>query len=174
LDCLIRPITSHDTLFLWEMLYQAIHVMDGKNPPSRDVLRVPEIRRYLEEWGRPHDFGFVAVKPATLDPVGAAWFRLLIGEQKGYGYVDDSTPELTVAVVPECRGRGVGTRLLSHLLAAAKSHYSSLSLSVSPENPALRLYKRLGFETVDTCGTSLVMKRALRRTPSPEMTQDFP
>ena len=101
----------------------------------------------------------MAVDPVTARQIGAAWLRLLSGDQRGYGYVDDATPELTIAVVPECRGKGVGTRLLSHLLATAESCYSSLSLSVLTDNPALRLYERLGFETVGTCGRSLVMKR---------------
>lgn len=141
------------------MLYQAIHVSEGAEPPSRDVLLQPEIRRYLQDWGQPHDSGFVAVDPVTSNPVGAVWLRLLTGDRKGYGYVDDATPELTMAVLPECRGKGVGARLLSHLLRDSESRYPSLSLSVSPDNPALRLYRRLGFETVGTCGTSLVMKR---------------
>jgi len=158
-DCVIRPIKPEDVPFLWEMLYQAIHVSTGADPPSREVLLRPEIRRYLQDWGQPGDSGFVAVDPLSAEPIGAVWLRLLIGDHKGYGYVDDETPELTVAVVPQCRGKGIGTRLLSHLLATSETQYSSLSLSVSPDNPALRLYKRMGFETVGTCGTSLVMKR---------------
>ena len=159
MDCLIRPITPDDTGFLWEMLYEAIYVAEGVTRPPRDVLLHPEIRRYLQDWGQPGDSGFVAVDPLSAEPIGAVWLRLLIGDHKGYGYVDDETPELTVAVVPQCRGKGIGTRLLSHLLATSETQYSSLSLSVSPDNPALRLYKRMGFETVGTCGTSLVMKR---------------
>ena len=159
-DCLIRPIKPEDTHFLWEMLYQAIYVAEGVPPPPRDVLLQPEIRRYLQDWGLPHDSGFVAVDPVSSNPIGAVWLRLLTGNQKGYGYVDDVTPELTIAVVPECRGKGIGTRLLSHLLATSEARYSCLSLSVSPDNPALRLYKRLGFEIVGSCGTSLVMKRS--------------
>jgi len=158
-DCLIRPITLEDTHFLWEMLYEAIYVAEGVKPPAGDVLLQPDIRRYLQDWGQPHDSGFVALDPVTSDPIGAVWLRLLVGDQKGYGYVDDETPELTVAVVPEYRGKGIGTRLLSHLFAAAEARYSCLSLSVSPNNPALRLYNRMGFETVGICGASLVMKR---------------
>jgi ribosomal protein S18 acetylase RimI-like enzyme len=158
-DCLIRPIKPEDTHFLWEMLYQAIYVAEGLTPLPRDVLLQPEIRKYLQDWGQPHDSGFVALDSVTSNRIGAVWLRLLTGDQKGYGYVDDATPELTMAVVPECRGHGVGTQLLSHLLRAAESRYPSLSLSVSPDNPALRLYSRLGFEMVGSCGTSLVMKR---------------
>jgi len=145
-DCLIRPITLEDTHFLWEMLYEAIYVAEGVKPPAGDVLLQPDIRRYLQDWGQPHDSGFVALDHVTSNRIAAVWLRPLIGDQKGYGYVDDATPELTVAVVPEYRGKGIGTRLLSHLLRTTESRYPSLSLSVSPDNPALRLYNRLGFE----------------------------
>jgi ribosomal protein S18 acetylase RimI-like enzyme len=127
-DCLIRPIKREDTPFLWEMLYQAIHVTPLAEPPPREILLRPEIRRYLQDWGQPHDSGFVAEEPLTAEPIGAAWLRLFVGDQKGYGYVDDETPELTVAVVPECRGKGIGTRLLSHLVATAETRYACLSL----------------------------------------------
>jgi len=157
-NCVIRPITQDDRCFLREMLYQAIHVAAGAEPPPRDILLRPELRRYAENWGRTHDLGFVAVDSLMSASIGAAWLRLLVGAEKGYGYVDDATPELTVAVVPEYRGQGIGTQLLSELLATARAHYQSVSLSVSPDNPALRLYQRVGFETVGTCGTSLVMK----------------
>ena len=40
-------------------------------------------------------------------PIGAAWLRLLKGDERGYGHVDDETPELGMAVLPAYRGRGV-------------------------------------------------------------------
>jgi GNAT superfamily N-acetyltransferase len=69
---------------------------------------------------------------------------------KGYGYVDDETPELTMAVLPFARGQGIGTELLTRLMELARSHYSGISLSVWPENSAYRLYQRLGFQVVKT------------------------
>lgn len=154
---LIRPIVSSDEFFLWEMLYQAICVPPGIEPPGRDILRRPEIERYLRGWGRTHDFGLVAVDATTSMRIGAAWWRLLTGGEKGYGYIDDETPELTVAVVPK-RRQGVGTQLLGQLIDVVQHRCLSLSLSVSPANPGARLYQRLGFEIVGTCGTSIVMK----------------
>lgn len=131
---LIRPIVSSDEFFLWEMLYQAIYVPPGIEPPGRDILRRPEIERYLRGWGRTHDFGLVAVDATTSMRIGAAWWRLLTGGEKGYGHIDDETPELTVAVVPK-RRQGVGTQLLGQLIDVAQHRCLSLSLSVSSANP---------------------------------------
>ena len=56
------------------------------------------------------------------------------------------------------RRRGVGTRLLAALVAEAeRSALPALSLSVEPDNPAARLYERLGFRTVGVNGGSLTM-----------------
>jgi ribosomal protein S18 acetylase RimI-like enzyme len=149
---------------LWEMLYHAIYVPEGQALPERDVVTQPELARYVSGWGEEDDMGFVATDGEGMQPLGAAWLRLLRGEDKGFGFVDEATPELSVAVLPEHRGQGIGTRLLTRLLQVAATHFAAVSLSVDADNPALRLYRRLGFETVGTSGTSLTMKVAL--TPS--------
>ncbi|MCT7996560.1 GNAT family N-acetyltransferase [Laspinema sp. C5] len=140
------------------MLYQALYVPKGQSVPPREVVRLPELACYVRGWKRVGDCDFLASDAATGQSVGAVWSRLLVGENKGYGYVDDDTPELSIAVVPEYRGQGVGTQLLTHLLASA-SGQSSISLSVSVDNPALRLYERFGFEVVSKSDGSLTMKR---------------
>src|SRR3990170_3089770 len=72
--------------------------------------------------------------------LGAAWYRLMTYEEPGYGFVDDQTPEVALAVVPDHRGRGLGGALLRELREAARSQgYSALSLSVEKGNPALGL-----------------------------------
>jgi ribosomal protein S18 acetylase RimI-like enzyme len=139
------------------MLYQAIYVPAGADPFPRDIVTRPEISRYAECWGQQDDLGFIAVNEETPSPIGATWIRLLKDAAKGYGYVDETIPELTIAVTPEYRGQGVGTKLLDRLIAEAKNRYKAVSLSVSPDNPALRLYQRLGFEVVATSGGSLTM-----------------
>ncbi|MCT7963955.1 GNAT family N-acetyltransferase [Laspinema sp. D1] len=158
MNCIIRPLISKDQPFLWEMLYQALYFPKGQSVPPREVVQLPELARYVQGWKRVGDCGFLASDAATGQSVGAVWLRLLVGENKGYGYVDDDTPELSIAVLPEYRGQGVGTQLLIHLLAS-NCGQSSISLSVSVDNPALRLYERFGFEVVSKSDGSLTMKR---------------
>jgi ribosomal protein S18 acetylase RimI-like enzyme len=151
----IRSLTAANQPFLWEMLYQALYVPEGADPFPRDIVRLPEISRYAEDWGRPDDLGFVAILDETL--AGATWIRLLKGANKGYGYVDETIPELTIALAPEFRGRGIGTELLAQLMAGAKKRYHAVSLSLSQDKPALRLYQRFGFEIAASGGNSLTM-----------------
>lgn len=143
---LIRPLTPSDQAFLWECLYFAIHVPVGTPLPGLDILKSPDLSKYVADWGRVTDFGYVAFDPTTSKLLGALWLRQFTNSNAGYGYVDDHIPELGMAVVPEFRGKGIGSGLLKHLLAQGK--YSSISLSVSPQNPAMRLYERLGFRKV--------------------------
>jgi ribosomal protein S18 acetylase RimI-like enzyme len=158
MNCIIRPLAAEDEPFLWEMLYQALYVPEGQYALPREVIHLPKLARYVQNWGNKGDRGFLASDAATGQPVGVVWLRSLIGENKGYGYVDDDTPELSIAVFPEHRGQGIGTQLLTHLFASV-CEQSSVSLSVSANNPAVRLYERFGFEVVSRSGESLLMKR---------------
>lgn len=157
---IIRPLSPEDEPFLWEMLYQALYVPEGGEPFPRDTVYQPQTRRYVQNWGLADDIGVIAIEDRH-KPIGAAWVRLLTGENKGYGYVDDLTPELTIAVLPEYRHCGIGTRLLLQLFAIVESHYAVISLSVAAENPAVRLYQRFSFQVVGSCGGSMKMVKKL-------------
>jgi hypothetical protein len=56
----IREATAADRDFLYEMLYQSIYVAPGVEPPGREVLRLPRISRYVENWGRLGDYALIA------------------------------------------------------------------------------------------------------------------
>ena len=156
----IRPLTPADEDFLWEAVYHAIYVPAGESQPPRSILGDPNIARYVQSWGRAGDFGFAAKLAGR--PIGACWGRLWTEDDRGYGYIDPQTPELSLAVWPGHRAKGIGTRLLKALLVEA-NRFDGVSLSVSSINPAVRLYDRMGFERVNVQGSSLVM---MRRTPA--------
>jgi ribosomal protein S18 acetylase RimI-like enzyme len=155
----LRRATADDIDILWAMLYEASHAAEYGVPDVAALRGQPEQARYVEGWGARTDLGVVAIDDDTREPVGAAWLRLLTREAKGYGYVDDDTPELAIAVLPGHRGRGLGGRMLGALLDAASGSFAAVSLSVQADNPALRLYERTGFRIVGGTdeGPSLTM-----------------
>ncbi len=113
-------------------------------------------------WGqKPGDEGLIAVDNQSDLPIGAVWTRILPAEDPGWGFVDADTPELGVALLPDYRGQGIGTVLMTQLLAQMSGRFKAVSLSVDPKNPAMRLYRRLGFEVVGASGTSLTMRKEL-------------
>jgi ribosomal protein S18 acetylase RimI-like enzyme len=153
---MIRRGDANDISFLRDMLRHAYY-WRWDDPEGAEL----PVYRYIAGWGRPGDRALIAIE--GFQPAGAAWYRLFKPEQPGYGFVDEQTPELTIAVVPSRRGRGLGEQLLSALLEQAQADgYAAVSLSVEPENPALQLYKKHGFETVDRRGGVCVMRAELQ------------
>lgn len=140
----IRAAGLEDEPFLWAMLAEAAH-----EPEVQIVKDHPDLARYVRDWGREGDLGVIAEDPQNDEPLGACWLRLWTGTDRGYGYIDDQTPELSTAVRPQWRGMGIGTRLLVALLRRARAAHSAIALSVRTDNPALRLYERLGFRAVE-------------------------
>jgi ribosomal protein S18 acetylase RimI-like enzyme len=156
-----RPLTSADQDLLWAALYWAIHVPQGSEPPSREIVQRPELAHYVAGWGtRPGDYAVGVFDEGEGDGrfCGAAWLRRFTGDEPGYGYVAADTPELSIAVAPGYRGQGLGTRLLAELLAAPAAR-GPVSLSVSADNPARRLYERFGFRPVGVAGDAVTMLR---------------
>lgn len=118
------------------------------------------VSRYVDRWGRRGDTAVIGLEGAT--PVGAAWFRLYGGREPGFGFVDERTPELTVAVVPSRRHHGYGSALLSELLKRARAAgHAAISLSVDAGNPAIQLYERHGFRKVGEQGNIWTMRAEL-------------
>lgn len=70
------------------------------------------------------------------------------GETVGYLGVERVLGAVTivdVAVVPAARGRGIGSAALEQVLAEADRDGHEVRLTVAADNPAARLYRRLGF-----------------------------
>lgn len=130
------------------MLYEAAYWNSERPRPPKEEFssEEPKLARYLEGWGRPGDAAVVALDLSSGHRFGAVWYRLMTPEEPGYGFVDDSTPEIALAILPDHRGRGMGGALLREIRHVARSRgYGALSLSVEHGNPALRLYERSGF-----------------------------
>jgi ribosomal protein S18 acetylase RimI-like enzyme len=134
------------------MLFEAVNWRAGlPRLGMEETFAHPHVARYVEGWGRRGDAGVVAIDGERR--VGAAWYRLFTSRQPGYGFVDERTPELTVGVVESARGKGVGTDLVRVLLTTAReAGFEAISLSVEPDNPAVRLYERAGFTRVGGAG----------------------
>jgi GNAT superfamily N-acetyltransferase len=168
---ILRAALPEDEDILTQMLYLAIYTPPGSPPPDPAAIRRPELQRYVRGWGRPGDLGFLAVDGDRGDVTGAAWLRLFPDDEPGYGYAGPGIPELTIAVRPFARGAGLGTRLLVHLIAAARRQFQALSLSVAEPNPARRLYERFGFSTLSHQGGTLTMLLDLEGEISPVMPE---
>ena len=144
----IRQGVPEDELFLKEMTYQAIYLPKGAGLLPRKILEEPAIRRYYADFGKEGDAAFVAM--ADQEAVGAVWIRFATAAEKGYGFVHEEVPELTIAVLPKFRGRGIGSLAFgTHVSLFADGRHSGCVLecgAVQSSAEALRAVRISGRE----------------------------
>ena len=83
------------------------------------------------------------------------------GEPAGRLYVLRSPGEIRIvdiALLPEHRGAGIGSKLLQDLLTEAAASGKFVSIHVERFNPAMRLYERLGFTKQEEVGVYFRME----------------
>jgi ribosomal protein S18 acetylase RimI-like enzyme len=90
----------------------------------------------------------------------AASYDLIVSGEEVLGrlYVDRGEAAwlvLDIALLPEHRGRGIGARLLTDVLAEAGAAAKPVQIHVERFNPAQRLYDRLGFRQIADEGVYL-------------------
>lgn len=134
----LRPTTAADEPFL-----RAVHA----STLSSELAALRHDAGAAEAFARMQfdlqERGYRAAHPAA-----AFMVVLLDGRPVGRLYVDRSPADihvLEIGLLPEHRGRGLGTELLRGLIDEARDSDRRLKLSVLRSNPALRLYERLGF-----------------------------
>jgi ribosomal protein S18 acetylase RimI-like enzyme len=87
---------------------------------------------------------------------------LLNNEPVGRLYVDrrkDEVHIIDIALLPEFRNRGIGSKILKDLIAEAEEENIPARIYVEHFNPALRLYEHLGFTQIDDTGVYFLMER---------------
>jgi ribosomal protein S18 acetylase RimI-like enzyme len=162
----IQPANPDDVAFLAQMLVEAVNWRpDRRRLTLDDLLADPHLARYVRDWGRRGDGGVIAEEGGRR--VGACWYRLFPADEPGYGFVEEHTPELGIAVVADQRRHGVGRALLGAALSqAASESFTAISLSVKPDNPSRILYEQLGFVQVGLVAGSWTMRAELLKQPT--------
>jgi ribosomal protein S18 acetylase RimI-like enzyme len=156
LDILIREITNDEISHLNNFLYDAIFIPEDQEKPDKEIIKLPELSRYIKDFGKETDLCLVAVLNREL--IGAIWTRLFSEEEKGFGFVDSKIPELSMSVAENYRKKGIGTKMLKAMFnKLALLEYDQVSLSVDKKNFAMRLYQKFGFETVESDDKSATM-----------------
>lgn len=139
-------LSSHDTALLETATLGTMNWC-GERFTISDIRSRAEFKhytRFLQERG---DFGILAFEDSEL--AGVCWALFLPENDKGYGFVDEQTPEMSLWVAEEFRGQGLGRLLIQELIRTAQNRkLAQISLSVEPENFAKQLYLSEGFVAV--------------------------
>lgn len=153
-DVQLRPVTDQDHSFLLG-LYRSVRepelaVLDWPAEAKDDFVR-QQFEAQQQLWEQYHDTRFDLV---LVDGVPAG--RLYVGRWKHTVRIAD------IALLPQYRGTGLGTRLMEAIFAEADAAGLPVSIHVEKFNPARRLYERLGFREKEDKGIYLLMERPLR------------
>lgn len=142
----IRHMKPDERPLLEDFLYEAIYVPEGfeGEVPRSVIYDDPKCRAAFEGFGGlPDDRALVAEADGRV--VGACWVRTT----DEYGHIDDATPSFSISLYEPHRGQGIGGAMMRQMLRELRdAGYARASLSVQKENPALRLYERLGFRII--------------------------
>ncbi len=146
-----RDITDDDLPFLFR-LYRTTREDEMAQVPWSES----EKQAFLEQqFAFQHDY--------YTKNFGKASFQLVLldGEPAGRLYLDRRDDEIRlidIALLPEHRGQGIGGGLMRDVLAEGRRSGLPVRIHVEQNNPALRLYRRLGFERVGDVGIYYLME----------------
>ena len=145
----LRPVADDDRAFLVD-LYASVREPELAHVPWDDAQK----RAFVEHQFAAQDMHYREHYPgAALDVIEVD------GQPAGRLYVHRGPSDIRImdiALAPAFRGRGIGTALLRALMDEAQESGRRLSIHVEQNNPARRLYERLGFEPAGEHGVYLL------------------
>ena len=130
---------------LWEdFLYEAIFIPEGVEAPPREIIQLPELQVYITGFGeKSDDICFLAEADGKV--AGAVWVRVM----EDYGHLEDGVPSFAISLYKEYRGLGIGTALMKRMLQELSTRgCEKASLAVQKANYAVKMYQKVGFESV--------------------------
>ncbi|OHD98874.1 MAG: GNAT family N-acetyltransferase [Sulfurimonas sp. RIFCSPHIGHO2_12_FULL_36_9] len=126
------------------MLHYAYR-LDEANKKLQDF---PELDIYCRFYGlSSKDLGLYALSEHKI--AGGAWIRLLKEDDKANAFIDEETPILTIAVMPEFRNQGIGSAMLEQLFLEAGAVFERMSVSVLNNEKTVGFFKKHGFVEVE-------------------------
>ncbi len=148
---IFRPITSDDEQFLYG-LYASTRQEELAQTTWTDAEKETFLK---QQFTAQHKFYIERFTQATFD------ILLLNKEPIGRLYIDRRAEEIRIidiSILPEHRNKGIGSTLLKNLLTESHANGKPLRIHVEKNNPALKLYERLGFKEIEDKGVYYLME----------------
>jgi len=149
----LRPAGAGDRDFLLQV-YASTREEELRLVDWSDEQKAAFVRQQFEAQDAYYRDNYDPVTFDVIEVDGASAGRLYVARW------DDEIRIIDIALLPEYRGRGIGTELLRALLDEAAEAWKRLSIHVELNNPARRLYDRLGFTPIEERGLYLLMEAA--------------
>lgn len=149
---------SFEYPLLKNFLYEAIFQRNQMDLLPKSIIEKPELKVYIQNFGNEKD-DYCLCAEVQGKIVGAVWVRNI----KGYGSIDDVTPEFAISIYKKYRGYGIGTEMMKKMIAHLKQlGYSKTSLAVQKDNYAVNMYLKVGFQIVDENEEEYIMIHDLK------------
>ena len=147
----LRPITAQDEAFLVR-LYASTREMELTQTNWSDEQKAMFCRMQFNAQTTDYQRNYPDASFDVIERDGVAAGRLLVLRE------DEKIHVIDIALLPEHRGAGIGTKFLRELQEEATAAGKKLSIHVEQFNPARRLYERLGFQQIEEKGIYLLMQ----------------
>jgi GNAT superfamily N-acetyltransferase len=147
----LRPITPEDESFL-AGLYASTRAEELAQTNWSDEQKAMFCRMQFNAQTAHYRENYPGASFQIIEKDGVALGRLYVARWEREIRIID------IALVPEHRGAGIGSRFLKELQKEAKAAGTKLSIHVEQFNPARRLYERLGFQQVEEKGVYLLLE----------------
>ena len=147
----LRPIVPDDEHLLYR-IYASTREEELTQVPWDDNQKEAFLRH---QFAAQHTYYSQHFPAATFDVV------LIGGIPAGRFYVDRREDEIRIidiALLPEFRGRGIGSSLLRGLFEEATVAKNPVRIHVESYNEAKNLYQRLGFRNIGETGVHILME----------------
>jgi GNAT superfamily N-acetyltransferase len=151
-DVGLRPYRPADLPFL-QALYGTTRAEEIAFAPWSEEQKAAFLSQQLTAREAHYASQYPAARNDVVLVEGCAAGRLMVDRSPAEVCVVD------IALLPECRGKGVGSQLLGQVIDEASSAGLPVRLHVDPGGAARRLYLRLGFVSVHVEGFHELMER---------------
>ena len=148
---ILRPAEKEDEAFLFR-LYSSVRLEEvaawGWPEAQQEAFLRMQFNGQQASYKRAYRDASHSIILLDEEPVG----RMFVARR------DDGLRLVDISISPERRGTGIGTNLIRELQAGAEREGVPLRLQVMKNNPALRLYERLGFTKIEDEGAYFQME----------------
>lgn len=146
-----RPITDADREFLFR-----VYASTREDELALTNWSATEKQAFL-------NFQFEAQHTYYMQHFSGAAFLVIedAGIPIGRLYLDRRQDELRlidIALLPACRGKGIGSHIMRGILAEARQTALPVRIHVEKNNPAMHLYQRLQFHKLEDQGVYDLME----------------
>jgi ribosomal protein S18 acetylase RimI-like enzyme len=155
----LRPITADDMAFL-QRVYASTREDELAQVDWTEAQKASFLRMQFEAQHKYYQANYAAAR-----------FQIIMADDRPIGrlYVIRWPQEIRIidiALLPEYRGRGIGSAFLRDILADGQRRGLPVTIHVERFNPALRLYERLGFHILQDKGVYYLMEWSPASTPA--------